>query len=227
MGSDVVIAGDLRFPKGAVAKWRSASAALAKAKWPSMIGAAVINLEEEPGTVADVLAFAEDYEQSNPGAPALLTIAMDGDVVRVRAMLGEDDYGEVGGKIVGLVSAAARAGASGRVQFRDAGARTGAAVLVEDGTLRFTKHGPIEAPDQESFQDVFERLRQKLPPLPPPTAASMAVTMRRLEREKKRKAAILAKRAGKRTAKEGAKASKKTTKKSGKPAKTAKKAKKR
>jgi hypothetical protein len=135
MSWDIVVAGTLRFPKGALEPWTKAAAVLTDEGLPPLIAMAARN---DGGTsVAQLLHECRQFSASLPkSAPALLDLAMEGDTVSIRAMLPEDDYREVGGALVALGYAASKGGASGRVLFCNAGTRRGDVVVISD-TLSF------------------------------------------------------------------------------------------
>jgi hypothetical protein len=192
MGWDAIVAGTLRFPSGKLADWLRTSGELVEAPWPAMIAMALA-AETPEGNARQLVDAATRYAKSAMGAgPGLLDIVRGASDVTVRALLPEDDYRAIGGKLVGLACAAARCGASGRLLFCDAGTRKGEVLVLHAGRVRFGRvGGRMDSADDEAFRDVMTRSAQKTA-VPKASAELMERTMAAIRRRIAKREQILA-----------------------------------
>jgi hypothetical protein len=194
MGWDVVIAGTLRFAKGALEPWTRTAVVLTDEGLPPLIAMAART--GGATSVAQLLDECRRFGESLPkGAPALLDVATEGDTMSIRAMLPEDDYRDVGGALVAIGSAASNAGASGRVLFCNVGTRRGDVLIVDEGKTIFRRSARrMDAEDSRAFSDVWARVDEKrgAPKISP---ERWARTMAAIKRRHEKKVQILAARA--------------------------------
>lgn len=155
MAKDYVIVGRLELDVG---RWSGLPAALdveSSAKnraakrtaenWPALLGP--IEAGPARGTVADALAR---LAMARSG-PAFFEIRAESGAVTLEGVLGEDDLREHGQDLACVLAAAQGMGARGRVQLRDAGTGTGAAISLEGGARRLETFTPRSTPSAEDL----------------------------------------------------------------------------
>jgi len=159
MGWDAIISGELKFPKGGLAKWKAAPASVPDRTWPSMIAMAVdASMYDEDPNVETVLE--EIVEQDHWFGK----IEVEDPTVRVAYNVDSSNYTMAAERVVRVVCAAAKAGAKGRVLFCDAGdaisgARfTGALLVLEGGQLKCEDkdNDALAASDKTRIDEIVE-----------------------------------------------------------------------
>ena len=159
MGWDAIISGELKFPKGGLAKWKAAPASVPDRAWPSWIAMAVdSSMYDEDPTVETVLdeVAEEDHWFGK--------IEIADPTVRVAYNVDGSNYTMAAERVVRVLCAAAKAGAKGRVLFCDAGGAiagarfTGALFVLDGGKVKCEAkdNDPLAASDKKRIDAIVE-----------------------------------------------------------------------
>jgi hypothetical protein len=151
---------------GAVEHWRGLEADLRPGELPDMLAVA-IGEEDERISVQDALEACDEHQDALGEGPFFLDVAIEGDRLLVEALIVEDDYRDFGRHVLALVTAAAQAGGTGRLQVRDADAFEGGAMTLRDGQIAFetftTDGDEMSDADRRGFDAVIARARPSAP----------------------------------------------------------------
>lgn len=216
MGWDAVIVGDLTFQSGAA--WRERAARVADHRWPPMFAP---SRDTSHGTIDDVLALLARRPSGSGHHYLLLDVTEE--QLRLRAVVGEDDYRELVDALGALLSSAVEHGARGRFQARDLGTQRGVSFELGDGKLTMSPVGLPKAVDRaaltEALQRAFARPRTLDPEMQRQADARRAAREKARERRaaKKKAAAVPAKKKTTTTTTSPSKASKSPSKVSKSP----------
>ncbi len=138
MGWDAIVAGEARFPKGALETWTSTVARFVDYDWPRFIAdGLVLGEDEDADDEAPLVSAVLESDLEDPFG----TTDVQPERVVFRYFVDNSNYWQVAERVVRLICAAAQVGASGRVLFCDAGdaialnTGTGGLILLEDGEV--------------------------------------------------------------------------------------------
>ncbi|MFO0684851.1 MAG: hypothetical protein U0234_22530 [Sandaracinus sp.] len=150
MGWDAVIVGDLAFEPGA--RWRERAAQVADLGWPPMFAP---SRDTRHGSIDDVLALLARRPSGSGHHYLLLDVTEE--ALRLRAVVGEDEYRELVDALGALLSSAVEHGARGRFQARDLGTQRGVSFELGDGKLTMSAVGLPKAVDRAALTEALQR----------------------------------------------------------------------
>jgi hypothetical protein len=146
MGWDAFIVGELVFPAGALERWRASPATVADVAWPRMIAQGIIEPDDEGDEADDDERTVDDTLRLSTKLNHYFgAIDVDGNAVRIAFYVDNSNYWMVCEPVVRVTSAAALAGATGRVRFLDTGDAivanrfNGALITIGDGAIVATE----------------------------------------------------------------------------------------
>jgi len=153
MGWDVVIFGELELAAAKQKKWLEARAIVGKATWPQILAPDDDVIDSDRGSVADLL----EQLRALGGGPTFFELVRKGSTVTIRAFLDEDTYREVQDDLVAVLSAASKAGATGRLDVRNAAALTGGAIELGAKGIRELA-GKLTSEDKRRAEEILRRV---------------------------------------------------------------------
>jgi hypothetical protein len=166
MSWNAVVAGELRFARDGLARWQAAAGSLPEHEWPQFIANTIEDDDDDeypPGSPE--LTVAGRLETCNALCPSFLfDLDEERDSVRIRALVGKDEFWGVVNDVVRIVGAAAQLGASGRVFLRYLGTGfgydDGVVLQLTGGQLaseRIESEAPPSEEDWAAMQESYER----------------------------------------------------------------------
>jgi hypothetical protein len=124
MSSVLSVYGSLTFPPGAIARWQASPLVVSD----EPCGDGIFDRGNDLGSVSEVIADADDCW-------TFVRFIVEGDVLHVRAALGDDYWSIWCGRLAALASAAASLGARGALEAEDDGSYCGRLVVGERGAV--------------------------------------------------------------------------------------------